>query len=184
MCPEPAHDAKEPVLRQTGVRWLTADKTRIFQGTYSLLHCTVEGGSLYRGVFAVMLFPISHPDRFISLRYTDLDDKVAEIGVIENLKDFPAEAQRLVRDSLVKQAYEKIVTRIHEVREHMGLLFFDVETQDGREQFVMPWRYDRAEDYSTSGKLLLDAFDNRYVIPDVSQLPPADQRRLTSFIYW
>ena len=48
----------------------------------------------------------------------------------------------------------------------------------------MPWRYDRAEDYGTNGKVLLDAYDNRYIIPDLAQLPPADRRAFTSFIYW
>jgi len=167
-----------------GVRWLTPDETSIFEGTYSLLHCSVKGDTLYRAVFAVMLFPISYPDRFISLRYHDLDDKVQEIGIIENLRDFPEDAQRLVRTSLLRQAYEKIISRVHNVREDLGLLFLDVETQNGREEFVMPWRHDRAEDYSTNGKLLLDSFDNRYVIPDISALSPAERRRLTSYIYW
>jgi len=54
----------------------------------------------------------------------------------------------------------------------------------GRDQFIMPWRHDRAEDYSNTGKLLLDVFDNRYVIRDLSELPPADRRRLTSYVYW
>jgi hypothetical protein len=168
----------------TAVQWLTPEGTHIFEGTYSLLHCSVQGDSLYRAVFAVTMFPITHPDRFISLRHTDTDEKVREIGVIEDLNEFPPEAQQLIRASLVRQSYERVIRQVHEVKEEFGYLFFWVETQDGWERFVTPWRSDRAEDYGEHGKLILDAYDNRYVIPDLSALSPADRQRLTTYIYW
>jgi hypothetical protein len=45
------HPADELV---THVRRLTPDTTRIFEGSYSLLHCSVTGHGLYRGVFSVL----------------------------------------------------------------------------------------------------------------------------------
>jgi hypothetical protein len=170
--------------RLRGLRWLTPEDTHVFEGTYSLLHCQLGDGTLCRAVYAVMMFPVSHPDRFISLRYTDSEDRVQEIGVIEDLNAFPEDAQRLVRTSLQKQCYEKEILEIHEIREQYGFLFFYVRTNEGWKKFVTPWRSDRAEDYSENGKVLLDAYDNRYIIPDVTALPPADRRRLTSYIYW
>ncbi len=169
---------------ETQVRWLTPEVTHIFEGTYSLLHCTVKGDTLYRGVFAVRMFPVSYPDKFISLRHHDIEEKVREIGIIPDLNAHPAGAQKLVRASLERHYYEQIISGIHEVRNEFGLLFFDVQTQRGREQFIMPWRHDRAEDYSANGKLLLDVSDNRYIVPDVAELPPADRRRMTKYIYW
>ncbi len=174
-------------LAEIGVRRLTPANTTVFEGTFSLVHVAVKNDTLYRGVFAVMMFPIRHPDRFISLRYTDVTDgrdREQEIGVIEDLGVFPVEAQRLVRASLVKHYCEQVVTRIYKVENRFGLLFFQVETQLGRREFVMPWRGDRAEDYGATGKVLLDAFDNRYIIPDVGQLPPADRNTLTAYVYW
>lgn len=184
MSQETVRRTTEAAKRRPGVRWLTPETAQVFQGIYSLLHCAVKDDTLYRGVFAVMMFPISHPDRFVSLRYTDREDKVQEIGVIENLRDFPPEAQKLIRTSLVKQTHEKVIRQVYEVKEEFGLLFFYVQTDDGWERFVMPWRGDRAEDYSDRGKLLLDAYDNRYVIPDIQALPPSDRKRLTDYIYW
>jgi hypothetical protein len=32
--------------------------------------------------------------------------------------------------------------------------------------------------------VLLDVYDNRYVIPDVSKLDAAARRRLTKYVYW
>lgn len=168
-----------------GVRLLTPETANIFEGTFSLLHCAVKDDTLYRGVFAVLMFPIRHTDRFISLRYTDADDKEKEIGIIDELSAFSAEVQGLIRQTLVKHYYEQTLTRIYSVENQFGLLFFDVETRQlGRLQFVMPWRGDRAEDFGTNGKTLLDAFDNRYIIPDIAGLPTADRNAFTSYIYW
>lgn len=167
-----------------GVRRLQPETTTIFEGVFSLLHCAIKDVGLYRGVSAVRLFPIRYPRRFISLRYTDLEDKLKEIGVIEDLAEFPDEQRILVENALAKQYHEKIIKRIFEVKCEYGILVFQVESQSGREQFMMPWRYDRAEDYGRKGKALLDALDNRYVILDLDQLPDGDRRRLTSYIYW
>lgn len=179
--PTPIADSR---LAATGVRRLTADTTKIFEGAFALLHCAVTGDQTYRGVFAVLMFPIRYPDRYISLRYTDEKDKVREIGVIEDLSAFPEKTQTLIRFVLKKQYHEQIIQRVHEVRHEFGLLFFAVETQRGRQEFMMPWRHDRAEDFGTGGKVLLDVNDNRFIVPDVQALPAKDQRRFTNYIYW
>jgi hypothetical protein len=171
-------------LESVGVRLLTPENTTLFEGSFSLMHCAVKGDTMYRGVYAMVLFPVSHPDRFISLRYTDGDDKEREIGIIDDLKGFPDAVQAMVQESMAKHYFECRISRIHSVENRFGLLFFDVETARGRLEFVMPWRGDRAEDYGPSGKVLLDSFDNRYVIPDLSELPPADRDLLASYIYW
>lgn len=176
--------SQEERLKAAGVRRLHPESTTIFEGTFSLLHCAVKGDDLYRGVFAVRMFPVRHPSLFISLHYTDASDKERDIGVIEDLSVFSADQQKLVESSLASQYHEQFIRRIYKIRDEYGLLFFEVETQRGREEFAMPWRGDRAEEYGEKGKILLDALDNRFVIPDVEQLPTLDQQRLASFIYW
>jgi len=174
----------QPDVADIALRWLTPENTQIFQGTYSLLHCTVKNDRIYRAVFAVLMFPISHPARFVSLRYTDPDDKVLEIGIIEDLTTFSPQAQDLVRASLGKHYHEQRILRVIKVRCEFSMLFFDIETQRGPESIIVPWRYDRAEDFGEKGKILLDALDNRFVIPDLEDLPPVDRRRFRAYIYW
>lgn len=169
----------------TGVRRLTPDSTTIFEGTFSLLHCGVKNDDVYRGVYAVLMFPIRYPEHYISLRFTDINDKDKEIGIIEHLRDFPKEAQDLVRASLVKHYYEQVITRIHKIDYKFGLLFLRVEMTGGREiEFMMRWSYNYAEEFGDSGKVLIDVYENRYLIPDVTALPSSDRREFTSFIYW
>lgn len=172
-------------LVQTGFRRLSPDTTRIFRGAFSLLHCQVEGvPAPYRGVWAVLLFPVTHPDGYVSLRYTDGEDKEREIGVIERLAGFPAAVQELIRGTLVKQYYQQTIRRVHTITCNYGLLFFHVETDSGPQSFMMPWRHDRAEDFGPNGKVLLDSLDNRYIIPNVQELPAPDRRKFLGFIYW
>jgi len=174
---------------EVGVRFLDPKTTRIFTGAHDLLHVQVEaadweGERLFRGVFAAMAFPISCPDRYISLRYFELDGRDKEIGMIDDPKLFPQEAQDLVRRSLSRTYYELTITRVYTVEFKYSLLFLNVETEQGRREFQMRWRYDRTQDFGESGKVLLDVYENRYIIPDVNSLPKADREALTRFIYW
>lgn len=171
-------------LIQTGYKRLLPSNTRVFEGSFAQLHCHVEGDKLYRGVYAVLMFPVSHPERFVSLRYTDEHDKDQELGVVEDLAAFPEEARQAIKESLLKQYYQRVIHRIHAIECKYGLLFFDVETGHGAETFVMAWRHDRTEEFGASGKVLLDSLDNRYIIPDVEKLPSADRRTFLGYIYW
>jgi len=174
----------EARLAETGIRRLSPSSTVIFKGIYNLLHCVLDDKELYRGVFAIRMFPIRSPNLYISLHYTGADDKEHEIGVIEDLSTYPQAIQDLINASLADHYYEQMIHRVYEIECEHGLLFFDVETQRGREKFVMHWRGDRAEDYGRKGKVLHDALDNRYVIRDVEALPSKDQSRFLSYIYW
>ncbi len=188
---------------RTGLYILTPENCEIFKGIFSLLHTHVKDedgpGELYRGVFAVLAFPVSSPDRYISLRYHDENNKENEIGVIIDPKPFSREAQELLLESLSRHYFEYEITKIYNVEWKYGLLFFDVETQQGRRgrfdgkqtshesgrrQFEMLWQHNKTQDHGDKGKILLDVLDNRYVIPDFEKLPREDLQKLTRYIYW
>jgi hypothetical protein len=171
-------------LQAVGARYLLAEKTRIFLGRLGSIHCVVDEKDAYANVYCALCFPVRFPTRYVTVCYTDEENKEQEIGVIEDLDAFPAETQAIVRASLNRQYFEQTVARIYEVRWEFGLLFFEVETAAGRKEFMMRWQHDRAIDYGDSGKVLLDVFDNRYVIPSVEKLPNGDRDRLMRFIYW
>jgi hypothetical protein len=104
--------------------------------------------------------------------------------MIRDPKLFPPDAQELINRSLARNYYELLVTRIFVVEFKYGLLFFEAETEQGRREFQMRWRYDRTQDFGENGKVLLDVYENRYIIPDISALPKPDREALTRFIYW
>ena len=176
------------ILDEIGARFLHPDSTKIFKGTYRLLHVQYKDPAtgkteIFRGVFAVLAFPISAPRKFISLRYHAERDE-EEIGIIENPMEFPAETRQLLGDSLANNYFEFEIVRVLKVELKYGLLFFDVQTNQGLRQFEMRWETDRAHDYGPHGKVLLDVYENRYIIPYMQDLPKEDRERLTRFIYW
>lgn len=172
-------------LEATSIRRLRPEEIRLSEGDHGMIRCEVAGSSAaHEGVAASLLFPITHPESFVSLRYTDETEKEREIGVLENLADLPAKNRELVQRSLVKQYHEQIIRRILSIKCKWGQLFFTVETQRGVEEFVMPWRQDRAEDFGTTGKVLLDSLNNRYVLPDFEALSAREKRVFKNFVYW
>ncbi len=167
------------------VRRLHADTITLTRDSHAMLTCTISGDALpYRGVCALLLFPISRPDEWVSLRFTDATDKDREIGIIEDLRAFPEDTQQLIRESLARHYHEQKIVSIVSIQQRYGQLFFKVRTQRGEEEFVTPWRQDRAEDWGTSGRVLLDALNNRYLIPDMNALKPRELRLLRTYIYW
>ena len=171
-------------LRDVGVRYLTPHNCHLYIGTLGSLHCIFDNKEAYANVHCLMTFPISQPYSFISVCYSDDDGKEQEIGVIENLESFTEEVQKLIRESLGRQYFEQTIRKIYETRWEYGLIFFDVGTDNGRKQFSMRWQHDKALEYGRNGKVLLDTFNNRYIIPSVKELPSADRNRLMRFIYW
>jgi len=108
-----------------------------------------------------------------------------EIGVIEGSRRFPREGAGPRQAESDQPLPRAIHRRVYRIRTKYGLLFFDVETEQGPGEFIMPWRGDRAERIRREGKgPARRARQTAYIIPDVELLPPADQRRFTSFIYW
>lgn len=171
-------------LQKAGVRVLTPENTRLFTGRLGSLHCVVDNSEAFANVYCLFCFPITFPDRYISVSYTDAAAKEQEIGVILDPAAFPEETRALVTKSLNRHYFEQLIDRIIAVKFEYGLLFLTVETREGKREFMMRWEQSKALDHGKSGKVLLDAHGNRYVIPDMGALPKADRERLVRFIYW
>lgn len=177
-------DNDRPSGDRTRVRILDPAEAQIFRGTFNMLHVTIPSEGIYRGVFAVRAFPVSEGHRYISLFYHDEEDKIREIGMIEDLRAFPADAQRLVLETLGKHYFAFEITRINEIRREYGFLFFEVETDKGPRSFTMRWEHTKTLDFGERGKVLLDAFEDRYIVRDVSALPSRDRELFTRYIFW
>jgi hypothetical protein len=127
---------------------------------------------------------VHHPSRSISLRYLDHEKREIEVGIIHDLADWDAPTQQLVREALLRRYFVHTITAIHEIKVYNGYLNFQVDTDLGPMEFMLRWQGDRAHDYGPNGKMLLDTDENRYLIPDLAQLPERDRRLFTRHIYW
>ena len=169
---------------RTEVRYLSPDMCRIHLGSLDALHCTVMNEGVYGGVYAVYVFPVAHANGYISLLQRRPDREDFEVGIIRDLDAFSAEEQRLIRFALARRYFIHTITRIYEVGWKFGFVFMDVDTDKGRVEFLMKWQQDRAVDYGDAGKVLIDMNENRYLIPDLAKLTPAERADFTRIIYW
>ncbi len=172
---------------ETQVRFLTPDVCRIHLGTHDALHVTVKNDRIYGGVYAAYVFPVTHPNEYISLVHstgTRKDRKETEIGIIRNLNEFPPEDAELVRQALARRYFVHNITRIRHIGWKYGFLSLDVDTDKGPISFLMQWQHDRAVDYGRHGKVLLDVDENRYLIPDLDKLPDRERQEFQRYIYW
>jgi ATP-binding cassette subfamily B protein len=165
-------------------RWLDPAHARIGLDAHNALEVTLREGPSFGGSFAVRCRPVHFPRRFIALRLVGADRRDREVGIIPDLDEWPADAQRLVEDSLRRRYFVHTIQAIHNVRLASNYLTFDVETDLGPQRFVMRWQADRAQDYGTHGKMLLDTDENRYLVPDVRHLPERDRALFQRYVYW
>lgn len=168
----------------TRIRWLRPDFDRIDLGAKGQLQVYVKDNRLYRGVFALRCFPVHHPEEYLSLRFINDQDRVEELGVIRNLVEWPADAQRFVRQALERRYFFHEIKRIHSVRRFAQFYAFTAQTSTGRIEFIIRDTPDSAQDYGQRGKLLMDVEDNHYLIPDVDKLPSSDRSIFNRSIYW
>jgi hypothetical protein len=169
------------------LQFLRPDTTQIFEGNSGLLHVRLIGKpeSEHQGVYAVLAFPISHPESFISLRCEEgQSDREYEVGVIEALGQFNPDSQSLIKQSLGRHYFEQVILRIDRIRNIYGVLEFEVETDAGPQTLMVKWSYNSTEDYGKTGKVLLDIHANRWVIPNVDALLKTEQEVFRRWIYW
>ncbi len=171
-------------MENVGIRFLKPGEIKIFRGAFNLMHLTDSDGTLYRGVYAMRAFPITCPNKFVFLFYYDENDKSREIGAIESLDTFPEEEREIVLDVMKKHYFGYTVKEIYSIKLEFGVLHFEVETDKGPKSFDMRWASHRTLDFGESGKILLDVFDDRYVIPDVNNLSRVDRDLFTRYVYW
>ncbi len=100
------------------------------------------------------------------------------------IADWSVDQQAILTSLIARRYLLKKIKRVHDIDLKHNHLTFNVETDHGKEQFVMRWSLSQAIDFGTAGKLLLDVEDNRYVVEDVSLLPNTDLERFKQYIYW
>ena len=65
-----------------------------------------------------------------------------------------------------------------------GAMTKTVQTDLGPVQFTMRSQSDRAQEFGSGGKMLIDTDENRYLVPDVEALPERDRRLFRRYVYW
>ena len=165
-------------------RWLKPEFTRLRRGPARELQVEVAGEENYRGVFSLWCFPITFPNRYITLSYHDTEGRTREIGIIENLADWPKESQALVKNALLQHYLFHYVEKVYSVRKFSQFLSVRARTHIGNVDFVLRHSSDSAKNYGANGKMLIDIEDNLYIVPDINALSRTERDTFERYIYW
>ena len=166
-----------------GIDFLDTQSIAIEESQLSGLDIAV-GEQRYQGVRASLAQPITDPEHNVSLRVGATKGEETEIGMIRDLGELSGEQRQLVERELSKRYFLHVVHKIVSVKEKYGFLYFEAETSKGYRKFAVRYEYNRVQEYSEHGRVVLDTDDNRYIIPDLRLLRSEERKAFTRYIYW
>ncbi len=182
---QPAADLPDRQPRHA-IEWLDPERHGFRLGPHGRIELwdRATDTRLAAGMFVVPTFPATYPEAYLSVRGWTDDGEERELGIVRSLADWPAGDAGIIRDAVLRRTLVRTIRRVHDVRLSHGYLDFDVDTDVGRGRFTARWTQSQAVDFGPDGKLLIDAEDNRWVVPRLDDLPRPDRERFLQYIYW
>jgi len=153
--------------------FLDARKLRFFKRG-ATLRLTVEEDRSYLKVSVLRAFPLSEPDRFLSVR----DDANNEVGLIVDPADLSVENRKLVEEALKRRYILPAVTRIVAAKERFGTVDWTIETDRGVCRFTTRNLRENIQRPAPGRIILNDVDGNRYDIRNVGDLSRESQELL------
>ena len=142
-------------------------------------------GSVIRSVFAdpVLARPRSRTTSSACAPGTATDRSASSALCATSIPGRPRN-QKLVREALARRYFLRRITGIDDIKLECGYLLFQVRTDQGPAEFTMRWTQSQVQDFGARGKVLLDVEDNRFLVPDVDELPQRERELLQRYVYW
>ncbi|MBD3182718.1 DUF1854 domain-containing protein [Candidatus Poribacteria bacterium] len=161
----PVYDIKDEINK------LDPNKIQIYKDEMNRLMLKMEGEEEDQEIAASMDFPLSNPERFISILTLKDGKKDKEIGVIDNIRKLDSKSRKILKEELKWTYYMPRITKINYLKEDHGIMQFDVETDKGHREFETRYKEDIRR-LSGTRVIIRDADGNRYEIKDYTKLDP------------
>lgn len=127
-------------------------------------------------------FPVSDTTAYLSVRDASADGQ-PEIGIVEDWTGLNAPDREAVEAELSLYYLVPKIERVHSIKEQLGFLYWDVETDKGPQEFVMRNNITRkTREVSPGHWLLIDVNDARHEIEDFKTLDSHSQKLLARFL--
>lgn len=131
-----------------------------------------------RGIIKLRrMFPFEELWTHISV----MDSENNEIGIIDNVDDFP-ECKELLVNELEKIYFYPRITKIYSMKEKYGFSSWDVETDIGRITFSVKDTFRSILLLGSSRAIITDADGGRYEIPDTTKLDRSSYRKIELYV--
>ncbi len=138
------------------------------------------GGKHYARVGVYRAFPLTEPERYISIR--EADEKAREIGMVEKLTDLAEDQAEMLREQLRLRYFMPVIEKVLNVKDEYGHVYFEVKTNLGVCRFTTHMGQEAFVSLTDSRIMITDLDGNRYEIPDINRLSAIERKKLDLFI--
>lgn len=166
----------EEMLR---VRYLN-DENAVFKRTGTGFLSLQIGEEFYPRVMVVRMFPFSDKDEFISIRTAE--ERSKEIGIVEKLSGVSRETAEMLEEQLMLRYFTPVIEKIIKIKDEYGFAYWNVVTNHGACHFTIRMGGNSVIHLSDVRILIMDIDENRFEIPDISKLTPAERKKLDLFL--
>lgn len=154
----------------TQLKFLEPRRLKFFKAG-AALRLTMEGECSYLRVKVQRAFPLSLPQRYLSVR----DDGNKEIGVLIDPEALDPESRRLVAAELERRYLVSTIRRICSVTERFGVVEWEVETDRGPREFTTRDLRDHVLQPAEGQFVFTDVDENRYTVACLGKLDANSQ---------
>lgn len=166
----------EEMLR---VRYLN-DENAVFERTGTGFLSLRVGEEFYPRVVVVRMFPFSDKDEFISIRTAE--ERSREIGIVEKMSQVSGETVRMLEEQLTLRYFTPVIEKIIKIKDEYGFAYWNVVTDHGACNFTIRMGGNSVIHLSDVRILIMDIDENRFEIPDINRLTPAERKKLDLFL--
>lgn len=173
---QPVHESFETI-------YLDPKKIRFGHEGENLIF--IDGdGTYYPRVTLRRSFPLSAENTFILVRTPDVEDEHghkagSELGVIADMNELSEENRHEMLRELSLFYFVPKIQRIHTIREEFGFLYWSVETDRGKKDFIMRDSITGQVRQVSPGRwLIIDINQTRYEVHNFAALDSLSQELL------
>lgn len=173
----PPPDPGAPAPTDASIEYLSFDpkNVRLFRSGIAgdvTVRATINDPALgpprsWRRVQVARAFPLSKPDQYIGLR--DAADK--DVGMLATLDGLDTESRKIIDEELKRRYFLPIIQQVYSVKEEFGITTWDVETDKGRQTFLVQNLRESVWDMVPGERAIITDKDGmRYEFPDLTRL--------------
>ena len=167
----------EPEIDSKPLCQAAIDSLLLERDAWGVLSLVDASGLRHTGIEPVRGFPLSDPDRWISLCGPD----GGELAVVESLDALEPEARRLLSEELTRREFVPTIRAILRMPVNSEPTEWHVATDRGETSFQVN-SVDDVRRLGAQRVLIVDDRGIRYLIEDVSQLDPLSRRVLERYL--
>ncbi len=158
--------------------YVEGDTVRFTDAGFCSVDMEIYGGETVKNLTPKRLFPMTGENRYISL----IDETGHERAIIRNIDTLMPDSKKVIEQALNEYYFMPKITAINEVIDKFGVLNLNVETDKGSVKFAIKNRHYDIKKIYGNRILIRDRNDNRYEIPDYTQLDKKSIKKLYQYI--